>query len=161
MSGTVNVVREVLMWGNYLIPGKNKKPISQPPHMRWLLTLVSLPSPEIVLDAHSIRSRSLQGIEATKQRKREDQMQTSAPSLISGTTEDQSMSNVCMIEPEERKHELSLLAHSVGDYQLPVFAELPRLSTDSNTRSRKKNKNAWSWKRKTSSRFQASIISHY
>ena len=75
------------------------------------------------LDAHSIRNTSLQGVEATKQRKTEDQIQTSALSPTNATTEDCLTPNVSMIEPMERKHEASLSAHSVDDYQLPDYVQ--------------------------------------
>ena len=45
-----------------------------------------------------------------------------------------------MIEPTEQKHELSLSAHSMWDYQSPIFAELSKPGTDSNTRGRRKMK---------------------
>ena len=57
-------------------------------------------------------------------------MQTSALSLTSTTTEDQPKPNVSMIESTERKHELSLLANIVGDYQSPVFTGLPGPGTN-------------------------------
>ena len=45
-----------------------------------------------------------------------------------------------MIDPMERKHKLSLLVHSVGEYELPVFAELLGSGNNPNTGARRKMK---------------------